>query len=226
MTNKTYLNTDTHLVFIGDLHGQVQKLDALVKQHNIDDNTKLVFIGDLIDNAPDTDTDHIALLTKVKQLVDDGSAYCIMGNHEFNAIGWASKHNETGQWLRPHNENNTKQHQGFLNDVIEGSDVHHYWINWFKSLPLYLDFGKVRAIHACWQQNAVDELAKYTHDNNQLKTESWQLAYNKTEYLYQLIETLLKGPEIELPIGHSFKDKTGTARVHIPVTIHSAGFNT
>ena len=35
-----------------------------------------------------------------------------MGNHEFNAVGWALRHQKTGQPLR-HTENNRKQHPGF-----------------------------------------------------------------------------------------------------------------
>jgi hypothetical protein len=211
------------LVFIGDIHGQYKKLKTLLHTINFNKDDpkslaadhKLVFIGDLIDNAPQTDTDHIALLTMVKSLVDEGFAYCLLGNHEFNAIGWATKHSESQQWLRPHNENNTKQHQGFLNDVVEGSDEHLYWITWFKSLPLYLDFGKARAIHACWEPTAIAELGQYINQKQQLLATHWQAAFDKTTALYQLIEMLLKGPEISLPSGYSFADKTNTLRTQI-----------
>jgi hypothetical protein len=213
VTTKTFITKDTKLIFIGDLHGQVQKLDALLKHLKFDENppqsitsnTKLVFIGDLIDNAPNANTNHVGLLTKVKRLVDDDLAYCIMGNHEFNAIGWATKHNE----------NNTKQHQSFLNDVIEGSDDHIYWVNWFKTLPLYLDFDEIRAIHACWKETQIKQLNKYINSESKLNKECWQQAFDKSEPLYYLAETLLKGPEIELPHGSSFKDKTGTTRTQI-----------
>ncbi|GAW97891.1 MULTISPECIES: metallophosphoesterase [Colwellia] len=223
MKQKSWVNKKPDLVFIGDLHGQIKKLNNLLEDINFDvtnaqslvSSTKLVFIGDLIDNAPSSDVDHVALLTKVKQLIDNGFAYCLMGNHEFNAIGWATKHPETAQWLRPHNVNNTKQHQGFLDSVIEGSEVHHYWVTWFKSLPLYLDFGGIRAIHACWQQASVDQLAQYLNKDKQLKAECFLNAFDKSTELYQLIETLLKGPEITLPVGYSFQDKTGIKRTQI-----------
>jgi UDP-2,3-diacylglucosamine pyrophosphatase LpxH len=99
MNNKTCTGEEEKLIFIGDLHGQINKLDALLAQLNFEDNsqrsvignTKVVFIGNLIDNAPDVCNDHSGLLTKVKRLVDNGLVYYLMGNHEFNAIGWATK---------------------------------------------------------------------------------------------------------------------------------------
>lgn len=213
------------LVFIGDIHGQYNKLTQLLSklnfypenpQSSVKDH-KLVFIGDLIDNKPELNTDHIKTLTLVKQLVDQGLAHCIMGNHEINAIGWATRNTSDTDWARPHSENNRKQHKAFLDAVEEGSDKHKYWIDWFKSLPLYLDFGEIKAIHACWDQTAIDELQTYLEDDHRLKGECFAQVFDKTRPLYDLIETLLKGPEIALPEGAYFFDKTGTRRTNMRV---------
>ncbi len=209
-----------NLIFIGDVHGQFRKLNELFDHIAFDESkppidTKLVFVGDLIDNSLSADTGYIELLTTVKRLVDNGLAHCIMGNHEFNAVGWATKNVKTGEWLRPHNVNNAMQHQDFLHEVGDGSEIHQYWIDWFRTLPLFIDFEEVRVVHACWQQVSIDILDKYTNSNNQLKRRHWQLAFDKKEELHQIIEVLLKGPEIELPAGNNFKDKTGITRKHI-----------
>ncbi|WP_429096973.1 metallophosphoesterase [Aeromonas media] len=217
----------TNLFFIGDLHGQHIKLQALLEHINFIPSdpyfaedfakTKLVFLGDLIDNGPDQGANQLATLKAVKQLCDDSHACCLMGNHEFNAIGWALRHPQTGHPLRAHSDNNLRQHQLFLDEVGENSNCHQQWIEWFKSLPLFCDFGHIRAIHACWHEEIIARLRPYLNDNNSLKAEHWFNAFDKQHELYQLCETLLKGPELALPSGYSFTDKTGALRDHIRI---------
>ena len=213
----------TNLFFIGDLHGQHDKLQALLEHVDFipgdeySAGSKLVFLGDLIDNGPNQGADQLATLKTVKQLCEAGHAWCVMGNHEFNAVGWAMRHPETGCSLRAHSDNNLRQHQLFLDEVGEGSSCHQQWIEWFKSLPLFYDFGQIRAIHACWHEESLVRLRPYLNDDNSLKAEHWFDAFDKQHELYQLCETLLKGPELALPSGYGFTDKTGALRDHIRV---------
>ena len=217
--------TPQNLNFIGDVHGHHAKLCALLEHldfipsepDSAADRSKLVFLGDLIDNGPAQAVDHQATLNMVRGLCEQGLAYCLLGNHEFNAVGWTLTDPDTGWPLRRHSENNRKQHQRFLDEVVEGSAVHQAWIDWFKGLPLFHDFGHVRAIHACWQDDAISQIRPYLNEDNSLKAEHWPDAFNKQHELYQLCETLLKGPELALPQGHSFFDKTGVERHHIRV---------
>ncbi|MGF1692378.1 metallophosphoesterase [Photobacterium kagoshimensis] len=214
------------LFFIGDIHGQNDKLDSLLIEADFlyEDralssyaHSQIVFLGDLIDNKLGNGAEHIATLQKVKALVDAGDAFCVMGNHEFNAIGWMLQ-KANGEYCRSHTKaGNVKQHQLFLDQVVENSEEHHYWVNWFKSLPLLLDFETVRCIHACWDQDSVDKLKPYLNADNSLKDEYWYDAFDSSHELYQLCETLLKGPEIELPEGYSFNDKNGVERRHLRV---------
>lgn len=214
-----------NLIFIGDVHGQYKKLTTLLTHLNFDISdansqvatAKLVFVGDLIDNSFENNPDHIATLTLVKLLVDKGIAYCIMGNHELNAIAWATPSTTKGEWLRPHSDNNLKQHAAFLEEVTEGSFVHQEWIHWFKTLPLYLDFGFVRCIHAYWNTNYIEQLQQYINADNSLNDQYWSQTFDKSHELYQLTETLLKGPEIALPEGYSFFDKMRTERTNFRV---------
>ncbi|ABV36879.1 conserved hypothetical protein [Shewanella sediminis HAW-EB3] len=213
------------LIFIGDLHGQYQKLIDLLEQldFNLDDSSsnaefsKLVFMGDLIDNKPENAVQQVETLELVKSLVDSGHAYCLLGNHEFNAVCWASAHPLTDEPLRTHSVNNYKQHQVFLDTVTENSRLHMKWIEWFKTLPLFIDFGDVRAVHACWDDVAIQRVLPYLDGDHALQHNVWFKAADKKHELYSLVETLLKGPEIALPKGYSFKDKTGTERHHIRV---------
>ncbi|MEZ9141667.1 MULTISPECIES: metallophosphoesterase [unclassified Shewanella] len=215
----------TSLLFIGDVHGQTTKLNALLEDQGFDAensnssfaDSKLVFIGDLIDNSPNTSVNHLELLAQVKDLVNRKYAYCLLGNHEFNAIGWFLQKDDGSYCRERSNVSNQKQHQLFLEQVGEDSDTHKFWINWFKALPLFMNFGDVKAIHACWHQESIDKLKPYLNKDYSLKDEYWLSAFDKQHELYTLIETLLKGPELRLPNGVNFLDKTGTERDHIRV---------
>lgn len=214
--------TRQHLLFIGDIHGQYKKLQALLEHLDfiadpLQERRYLVFLGDLIDNGPEAGIDHQGALTMVKDLCDQRLACCLMGNHEFNAVGWALKHSETGLPLRRHTDSNRKQHQRFLQDVDEESDLHKTWIDWFMRLPLFYDFGHVRAIHACWHELSIQRILPYLNKDNSLKAEHWPNAFDERHELYQLCEILLKGPELELPQGYSFWDKTGTERHRVRI---------
>ena len=206
-----------NLYFIGDIHAREDKLNDLLKVINFDTNNsssscaggQIVFIGDLIDNHPKYSSAHLALLNQVESLVNNNHAFCIMGNHEFNAIGWATK-KQNDDFARPHTENNYKQHNAFLDCVEEGSSEHKRWIAWFKSVPLFLDFGSIRAIHACWDEEAIKCITPYLNKDNSLKEEHWESAFDETHELYALCEILLKAPERDAV--EPFVDKTGKTR--------------
>ncbi|HHG8772336.1 TPA: metallophosphoesterase [Raoultella planticola] len=207
-------------IFIGDIHGQSGKLAALLghlRSQEIGVRSTLIFVGDLIDNRQGAEINHLSVLEQVRAEVVSGRAICLMGNHEFNAIGWAMRHPESRQPLRPHSANNRRQHQAFLDDVGEGSRQHALWIDWFRSLPLFVDYGDIRAVHACWDEEAIAHLRPWLDEQNRLKPESWVHAFDKQHPLFRLIETILKGPELQLPAGFSFEDKTGVERRHIRV---------
>jgi len=205
--------TTRSLYVIGDVHAQKAKLDALLIEigFDVESTSQLLFIGDLIDNKVTDDDQHLATLKMVHALQQKKQAFCLLGNHEFNAVGWATK-NALGEFCRPHLEKNAKQHQAFLNAVVEDSAAHHAWITWFKSLPLFLEFDAVTAIHACWNEEAIERIKPYLNADNSLQACYWTDAFDEQHELFALCEMLLKGPERTLPKGEYFLDKTGTKR--------------
>lgn len=204
--------------FIGDIHGQYAKLKTLLDVLQAESTDWFyVFVGDLIDNKKGITESQLKTLETVKSLVDDHRALCLMGNHEFNAVGWALRHHKTGQPLRPHTENNRKQHQAFLDAVTEDSALHQKWITWFQSLPLFADFGTIRAVHACWDTTVIEAIQPYLKANNAIAETYWETAFEKNSPLYNMTETLLKGPELALPEGIIFHDKTGQPRKNIRI---------
>ena len=88
-------------------------------------------------------------------MIESGAALSVMGNHEFNAIAYYTADREAGGYLRPHTEKNTRQHQAFL-DAFAGSPAEYEeTVNWFRTLPLWLDLGDLKVIHACWDREAI-----------------------------------------------------------------------
>ena len=87
---------------------------------------------------------------------------------------------------------------------------------WFKSLPLWLDLGEVRAVHACWHEDAVGRLEGRLLDKpGLLAASTWPKVTGDLDGL--AVELLLKGMEAPLPDGHSFTDRTGTRRTEFRV---------
>src|SRR5690606_4871456 len=79
---------DNPLDIVGDIHGELTALQALMKQLGYDKHgnhpmdRKLVFIGDLVDRGPDSD----GVIQLVQSLIEAGNAYSILGNHEINLL--------------------------------------------------------------------------------------------------------------------------------------------
>jgi hypothetical protein len=189
-----------HYDIIGDVHGRVTKLRALLAElgyrqdksgvYRHPDRTA-VFVGDLIDRGDD----QLEVLQLVKPMVDAGSAQIVMGNHEFNAICWATEHPATGKPLREHSDRNKNQHKEFVKLTPEDQA---YYVEWFKTLPLWLDLGGIRVIHACWHEASMKVVRDITGSNRLSTVEHFAEANTPGTDLNRAIEVLLKGPEISL----------------------------
>lgn len=206
---------------IGDVHGKADKLFALlaalgyqphqgVYQHP---TRKAIFVGDLIDNGRQT----LAVLTTVKAMVDAGHALITMGNHELNAVGWAMQHSITGEYLREHSATNQAHHQAFLDDLPTAAE-RQPWLEWFQTLPLFLDLGDLRIIHACWHDPSFAILQPYLNPDNSLRANAWEAIFNQGSAPFIAVENLLKGIEHSLPQGVSFVDHKGKERTEVRIS--------
>ena len=188
---------------IGDVHGCATKLKTLLGELGYTPDgggvyrhpeRTAVFVGDLIDRGEE----QLAVLELVKAMVDAGSAKIVMGNHEFNAIAWATEDpDKAGEWMRPHTDNNRRQHRAFLEQLTD--EQQDYYIKWFMTLPLWLDLGDIRVVHACWHEESMKVVTDATGSDRLSSTAHIVEAARKKTALYEAVETLLKGPEISLP---------------------------
>jgi hypothetical protein len=128
---------------VGDIHGQHGKLVDLLKLLGYRDQEgawrhperTAVFVGDLIDRGPH----QVTSVELVRAMVEAGTARCILGNHEFNAIAWVTEDLDLpGEFLRQHGKpGNRAQHHAFLEEV-EGTRRHPQIIAWFKDVALVI----------------------------------------------------------------------------------------
>jgi len=201
-----------HYDIIGDIHGQATKLENLLEtlSYKLINNVyqhasrKVIFVGDFIDAGPE----ETKTLTIVKNMVEANSALAIMGNHEFNAICYATPNSDKpNTYLREHSSKNFGQHQAFLTEYPFGSQKHTDIINWFKSLPVYLDLEQIRVIHACWHEDSLAIINKSLNENKTIPDHMFITASDKSHEHYDAIENVMKGLEQQLPHGVTFKDK-------------------
>lgn len=207
---------------IGDVHGHADVLESLLKTMGYrhasgawrHPSRTAIFVGDLIDRGPA----QLRTLEIVRDMTEAGTARVVMGNHEFNALGWATP-DGAGDFLRSRHgkkgDKNRKQHARFLAEVGEDGPEHKAWVEWFMDLPLWLDLPSLQIIHACWDPAHIEALRPMLRDGNRLTCDVLAEASKKGTAAYQAIETLLKGPEVPLPAGYSFVDKDETKRKDI-----------
>ncbi len=195
---------------IGDVHGCAIQLEALLNKlgYQVGESggyykhprRQAIFVGDLIDRGGD---EQLRVLQIVKSMVDAGNARIVMGNHEFNALAYHTEWpSASGKFLRPPHDDpdnpwstkNTKQHAAFL-EQVQGDDRCVY-LEWFSTLPLWLDLGGLRVVHACWHDDSIKLVESRCGSSAPPFTELSHLVAASTEGnpLYEAVETLLKGP--------------------------------
>jgi hypothetical protein len=140
----------------------------------------------------------------------------VLGNHEFNAIGWVTARRDSPEeFLRKHSQKNLAQHGEFLRQVVEGSRMHKELVGWFRTLPPALDLGEIRAVHAWWHAPYVELVAHRGQAGGLACDEFLHAAYEKGSTEWTAMEGLTKGLEVRLPAPHSFLDHAGVERFEV-----------
>lgn len=171
------------------------------------------FLGDFIDMG----RANRSVLTVVRAMRDQGHAVTIMGNHELNALlyhrpGLNSDGTDDG-YMRSHSAKNTNQHQTFLDEFPIGHPDTNEMMDWFLSLPLFLDLGGLRLVHACWDDNRMATIMSRRPDGVLAIDDLQEIALeNGATGFAEAVLTTLKGPEAELPAPHYFHDIKGHRR--------------
>jgi len=198
---------------IGDIHGHADRLTALlgklgyardgeVYRHP---SRKVLFLGDFIDRGPKIRE----TLGIVRAMVDNGTAQAVMGNHEFNAVAYVTR-GPDGDFLRSHSTERVAQHRETLLAFEDAKDELDDHLRWFQTLPLFLDLGDLRIVHAVWDDAHMARL--HEGYENRLTDSLLFNSHDRSLPEHLVIEEVLKGREVRLPDGVSFLDKGGHER--------------
>ena len=217
------LKTDPGVIgydVIGDVHGHVHALEGLLAEMGyvaVDGSwrhpdRKAIFIGDLIDRG----THQVETVRLVQAMVAAGDARMVVGNHEYNAVAWLTElADQRGEFARSHSEKNRRQHSEFLAQVGEGSALHHELVEWFCTLPLWLEVelggSTLRLVHACWHDRSISELEPLLSTDHSLTPRAILETSRRGSPAYEALEVVLKGPEVDLG-GLAYLDKDGNTR--------------
>jgi hypothetical protein len=148
---------DGPLDIVGDVHGEIEALEQLLHvlgysgrgEHR--QARRLVFIGDLCDRGPDSP----AVIRRVREMMQEGTAQCLLGNHELNVLRGSRK--EANGWFF---ENDHDRAAGkFIRSRGTADDAERAGIlRFFAGLPLTLERPDLRLVHACWDDERIGEL--------------------------------------------------------------------
>jgi serine/threonine protein phosphatase 1 len=129
---------------IGDIHGSLDKMQALVaacRQHADGRAMQFVFLGDYIDRGSDSAGVVRAMMRLQEELQD--RVVALMGNHEAWVLALLDGTAPTGGWLL-----NGGAHTLRSYGVRAASDLPYADVEWMRSLRLSYDDGRRLFVHA------------------------------------------------------------------------------
>ncbi len=144
---------DGPLDIVGDIHGEYETLRRLLRLLGYrDDGThgagrKLVFLGDLVDRGEDSP----AVLELIIELVENGMAQCVLGNHELNILN--GRYGHGNGWLLDPPAGVAPE---TYSSIRAADDRRSDYLVFMASLPIALENDALRLVHACWDADSVD----------------------------------------------------------------------
>ena len=162
------------LDIIGDIHGQFDALQSLLRHLGYNENgdhpqgRHLILLGDLVDRGPDTP----AVLDWYQQAQARGKAQSILGNHEINLLLGDAK--DGSGWY-------------FERRAARDAAIYAPWqrypearkaalVAFLKRQPLLLQRDDLRIVHAAWDAAAVARLHTASTDDLIAQHRLWERA--------------------------------------------------
>lgn len=195
---------------IGDLHGCVSMTSALLEKLGYrQDSTgtyrhphrQVIFLGDFIDRGPQI-RETVAL---VRRMVEGGAALAILGNHEINAL--RACHFEARY-------RHSRQRRVLKETLEQYARYRAEWdvtLEWFMQLPLCIEQGGLRAVHACWDERLMRPFLERCPDGC-LTPMQWARASDAQSFYHDLIDRATRGPQLPLPGNHCIHAQDGAQR--------------
>lgn len=204
---------------IGDVHGCANTLEKLLDKlgYRLDSGVyhhqqrQAIFVGDILDRGPHIrETLHI-----VKKMVDAGTAQCVMGNHEFNILCYTTPikdlESEETRFIRPHNVRNNRLVAETLTQFSPYPEEWRVFLDWFVTLPLFLEMPGFRVVHACWDEHYISQF-KERYNGNQINKDYILACLDRKSFEFECVDRLTRGTDLKLPDDRVIRSKDGIER--------------
>lgn len=123
-------------IVIGDVHGHYKGLMTLMDAISPTSDDSIYFLGDLIDRGPQS--------AEVVSFVMENEYHCLLGNHEQMLVNILTQERNPAPvvqaWLYSGGQATVASYQQGI--------VPFEHVEWFSSLPTYIDLGDVLLVHA------------------------------------------------------------------------------
>lgn len=193
---------------IGDIHGCAMSLIRLLErlgycqQQGVyrHPSRQAIFLGDVIDRGPAIRRS----LEIIRTMVEQGSAQMIIGNHELHAIAYE----------RLKGSGATTNDRLIEQTLAEFEGREQEWldhIEWFQTLPAFLELPGCRVVHACWDETMIREF-KELYPEQPYGSEFWQAALTRGSFVSRFLDRLTRGTVLPLPDGRSLNSQDGYIR--------------
>lgn len=176
-------------------------------------NRQAIFLGDIVDRGPRIrEALHI-----VRDMVDQGSAQMILGNHELNAVTYSTPSTTPGEYLRAHTPANMRQIAETLEQFANYPQEWQSFIDWFVGLPLFLEIQhpqthqRFRAVHACWDQYLVEQ-HRANYGDGRIDWKFINRSVHKSTLESLTKQRLTGGVDLPLPEGVTMVSSDGYVR--------------
>ncbi len=138
------------LYAVGDIHGRLDKLDALLDALPLAEGDRLLFLGDYVDRGPDS----AGVVDRLIALAEEWPCVFLLGNHEamfLDFLGWRGPHYMAGDSFLANGGVETLQSYGCLDLYSveqEGLVLPPGHAAFFEELVLYHREGPYLFVHA------------------------------------------------------------------------------
>lgn len=202
---------------IGDVHGCVNTLEKLLKKMDYSKKNgvyqhktrRAVFLGDIIDRGP-----HIReALHLVRDMVERGSARTVMGNHEYNAIGYCTRAHVSShrEFLREHTPRNERIIRETLEQFANYGAEWNDFLEWFKAMPLFIEETHFRVVHACWDNEIITQV-RQNYPDGVITEDFLHASADRKSFAGKVMNRLLRGTDMPLPNGITITSDDGYTR--------------
>ena len=202
---------------IGDVHGCARTLEQLLMQLGYRQqqgvwrhpSRQAIFVGDLVDRGPGVRQ----TLQIVHAMVEAGQAFCVLGNHEYYALGWTTPAlpGSGRQFVREH----SPRHLRLIRQTLEQFQGHEpewrEYLDWFYQIPLFIDAGRFRVVHACWDSELIAPFSAQYADGC-IDEAFLQASAVPGTFANQVMDRLLRGTDMRLPHGLTLTGGDGQTR--------------